>query len=150
MTTPRGSRPSVDEYFLDMAANVARRSTCARRAVGCVLVNRYNHVLSTGHNGVYRGGTHCTDVPCPGAGLPSGQGLHLCEAIHAEENALIQCRDIMEVHTAYCTASPCLHCVRRLVGTSLQRIVFSERYPHAESERIASDRGIEWVHAGPG
>lgn len=146
MSTQHGSRPSTDEYFLQMAALVAQRGTCARRQVGCVLVDRNNHVLSTGYNGVCRGAIHCVDHPCAGAHAPSGQALHLCEAIHAEENALIQCRDIDSIWTVYSTASPCVLCMRKLVGTGVQRIVFSQEYPHHESEDLALDRNIEWVH----
>lgn len=146
MSTQHGSRPSTDEYFLQMAALVAQRGTCARRQVGCVLVDRNNHVLSTGYNGVCRGAIHCVDHPCAGAHAPSGQALHLCEAIHAEENALIQCRDIDSIWTVYSTASPCVLCMRKLVGTGVQRIVFSQEYHHHESEDLALDRNIEWVH----
>lgn len=145
MHTPSGSRPSTDQYFLQMAELVAKRGTCARRQVGCVLVDRHNHVLATGYNGVCRGAVHCIDKPCAGAHAPSGQSLHLCEAIHAEENALIQCRNVDDIHTVYCTASPCVLCMRKLVGTGVQRIVFSEAYPHVDSFLMACERGIEWV-----
>lgn len=143
---PSGSRISTDEYFLQMATLVAQRATCSRRKVGCVLTNYYGHVLATGYNGVASGRRHCIDSPCPGAGLPSGEGLHLCEAIHAEQNALIQCRNSLEIYTAYCTASPCMLCLRMLMNTSCRRLVFREVYPHSEAEAQwrASDR--EWVH----
>lgn len=129
-----------------MAALAARRSTCARRAVGCILVNERGHVLATGYNGVASGLPHCIDSPCKGAGLPSGAGLHLCEAIHAEQNALLQCRNINEIHTVYVTASPCVSCMRLLMNTSVRRIVFSQEYPHAESTGLAATVGIAWVH----
>lgn len=129
-----------------MATLVAKRSTCARRAVGCVLTNSMGHVLATGYNGVARGRPHCIDTPCSGAEMPSGTGLHLCEAIHAEQNALIQCRNINEIDTAYVTASPCIQCMRLLTNTSVRRIVFIEEYPHAESRRLAAEAGIQWVH----
>lgn len=140
------SRPSSDEYFLQMAALVASRATCIRRKVGCVLVDWNNHVLSTGYNGVSRGATHCLDKPCVGAQLPSGQGLHLCEAIHAELNALVQCRNIDDIHSIYCTTSPCISCMRVIVGTGVKRIVFREEYPHPESRALAATRKIDWVH----
>lgn len=140
----RGSRPSRDTYFADMTRLVAQRATCARRAVGCVLVNIEGHVLSTGYNGVCRGAVHCIDKPCPGAHCPSGQGLNLCEAIHAEQNALMQCRNINEIHAAYVSASPCISCMRLLANTSVKRIVFLEEYPHAESRAIAESLGISW------
>ena len=137
-------RPSVDEYFLRMAELVATRSTCVRRSVGCVLTDEHHHVLATGRNGVASGLPHCHEQRCPGADLPSGQGLHLCEAIHAETNALVQCRDVDRIHTVYCTASPCVHCMRLILGTGAKRIVFRTEYPHAESERLATSAGIEW------
>lgn len=131
---------------MEMTALVATRATCKRRQVGCVLINQQGHVLATGYNGVHSGAVHCTDVPCPGANQPSGQGLHLCQAIHAEQNALIQCRNINEIHTAYVSTSPCVACVRLLANTGVRRIVFAEVYPHVESERIAESRGISWEH----
>lgn len=145
-STPNGSRLSADEYFLQMAELVARRSTCRRRSVGCVLVDRQNHVVATGYNGVHKGARHCIEDPCPGAALPSGTGLDKCEAIHAEQNALLQCGDVNAIYTAYCTASPCVFCMRMLANTSVRRIVFREEYPHVESQRIVERLGIEWVY----
>lgn len=146
MHTPIGLRPDLDTYYLTLVKHAATRGTCARRKVGCVLVDVRGHVLSTGYNGVCHGAPHCIDVPCPGAGLPSGQGLHLCEAIHAEQNALLQCRDVDRIHSCYSSSSPCIHCMRLLANTSVKRIVFSEVYPHVESERIAARGAIEWLH----
>jgi dCMP deaminase len=149
-TTPHGSRPDTDEYFLRMAELVSTRATCSRRRVGCVLVDRDRHVLATGYNGVPAGEEHCIDVPCAGAGLASGTGLNLCRAVHAEANALTQCRNVYQIHTAYVTASPCVQCMGKLITTSVKRIVFRERYPHAESELTAISRGIEWLHVPGG
>lgn len=129
---------------MDMTTLVAQRSTCARRAVGCVLVNEQGHVLATGYNGVCRGSDHCIDVPCAGANQPSGEGLYLCQAIHAEQNALMQCRNINEIYTAYVTASPCISCMRLLANTSVKHIIFKEEYPHHESRELAERLSITW------
>jgi len=123
------SRPSHDEYFLEMAKLAATRSTCARRQVGCVLVNKRNHVLATGYNGVAAGVPHCIETPCAGATAASGESLDLCQAIHAEANALLQCKDVFEIETVYCTASPCVHCTKLLMNTSARVLVFDEVYP---------------------
>lgn len=87
---------------------------------------------------------------CSGATAPSGTNLQGCQAIHAEQNALLQCRNINEIHTAYVTASPCIACMRLIANTSTRRIVFAEEYPHAESRLIAESRGIAWDHYRPG
>lgn len=129
------NRPTRDQYFLEMAALAATRGTCARRKVGCIIVNKLGHVLATGYNGVAKGQPHCIDTACPGANLPSGQGLELCEAIHAEQNALLQCRDVNDIETCYITNSPCITCVKLLMNTSCRRIVFIEPYAHNESAK---------------
>jgi len=143
------ARPSQDEYFLGMAALVAMRGTCARRAVGCILVDKRNHVLATGYNGPPSGVTHCIDEPCPGAGEPSGEGLELCAAIHAEQNALLQCRDVWRIESAYCTASPCVTCTKLLMNTSCRRIVFTEHYPHPDARDMwtGGERIWKWCPA---
>lgn len=144
-------RPDVDTYFLLMATLAATRATCGRGRRGCILVDRNNHVISTGYNGVAAGMPHCLDKPCPGRNYPSGEGLHLCEALHAEENAIIQCTRPDDILTAYCTHSPCVHCVRRLMNTGTRRIVFVNEYPHAQSSKMwilsrAEYEGQTWIH----
>ena len=57
------SRLSNDEYFLEIANTVSQRGTCARRKVGCVLVDSANHIVATGYNGVPSGFIHCLDQP---------------------------------------------------------------------------------------
>lgn len=132
------TRPSIERTMLDIAAVIAKRSTCRRRAVGCVLTDDMNRILSVGHNGVPPGVIHCIDKPCPGAEQKSGQGLDLCEASHAEANALLFCGDTSRVHKVYCTVSPCLACVKLLLMTQAQHIVFEEEYPH----ELARERWI--------
>lgn len=127
-------RPTRDELYLEMARLVGRRSTCPRRQVGCVLVDARGRVLATGYNGVASGRPHCNEGhPCPGAGLASGTGLDKCEAIHAEQNAILLLQDPWAVDTVYLTASPCLSCVKLLLGTSARRIVCAEIYPHPDA-----------------
>lgn len=140
-------RPTCDQYFTDMAKLVSSRATCCRRKVGAVLVNKMNHVLATGYNGVARTMEHCTKSnPCPGGSYPSGQGLEKCQAIHAEQNAMLQCKDVNEIETAYITASPCITCVKLLLNTSCKRIVFLEDYPHEDPKLLWESAGREWVH----
>lgn len=122
--------------MMELATVIAQRSTCRRRRVGCVLTDAWGRVLSMGHNGAPRGHAHCIDEPCPGANSPSGEGLDLCEAVHAESCALIFCPDIMKVDTCWVTASPCVHCVKLLMNSTCQMIVFLEEYPHPESKNL--------------
>jgi len=138
------TRPTRDELYLSMAELVATRGTCPRRAVGCVLVDVRGRVLATGYNGVASGRPHCAEGhPCPGANCPSGEGLDKCDAIHAEQNAILLLHDPWSVDTVYVTASPCVSCVKLLLGTSARRIVCREVYPHADALRWWRDAGRE-------
>jgi dCMP deaminase len=139
------ARLPIDDYFLQLAFVASQRGTCVRRQVGCILVNERNQVLSTGYNGVPAGMTHCTDKPCAGATAASGTKLDACEAIHAEQNALLQCPDIYKVHTIYCTDSPCMHCVKLLANTPAKRLVFAREYPHQASRKLWEGLKREWV-----
>ena len=85
-------RPSLDEYFMEIATVVAKRSTCLRHKNGAVLV-RDKHILSTGYNGAPMGLPHCEEE----GGciremnkIPSGERHELCRGAHAEANAIIQ------------------------------------------------------------
>lgn len=145
-------RPSRDEVYMKIAFAMASRGTCARRQVGCVLVDVDGFPLSMGYNGVAGGKPHCNadddvygrDFRCPGSDALSGTGLDACQAIHAEQNALIRLPDPRRVHTTYCTASPCVQCVKMLMNTACTRIVFSEEYPHPAARDWWVRPGFFW------
>jgi dCMP deaminase len=139
-------RPGWDEYFLNLAVEVSSRGTCPRRKVGAVLVSKANRILATGYNGNAPDEEHCIDVPCEYASAPRGSGLNKCPAVHAEVNAIAFCQDISKVHTAYLTDSPCVDCIKLLLLSGCQRIVFLRAYPHSESETRWKKAGREWVH----
>lgn len=147
-------RISRDQWAVELVRVTAQRSTCCRRAVGCVLLNERGHVLSTGYNGVAAGMPHCNERKygtypnaCKGARLPSGTGLDACQAIHAEQNALLQCRDVHDIHTAYVSASPCMTCAKLLMNTSCKRVVFIEEYPgSSDVKKMWEKSGRIWEH----
>mgnify|MGYP003132072480 FL=1 len=140
-------RPSKDTYFLAMAKLVSTRGTCVRRKCGCILVDHIGRVLATGYNGNGRGQVHCTDHPCEGSKYKSGEGLEKCEAIHAEQNAILQCTNTEEIEKAYITLSPCVTCVKLLLNTSCKEIVFLEEYINIDAERIWKNANRIWKPA---
>ena len=129
------NRINAHECFMQIAYILSLRSTCVRRQVGCVLVDQRGLILSTGYNGVAAGLPHCIDEPCSGAGFASGVGLDMCEAIHAEQNALIQCKDHLKIYTCYCTTMPCIHCLKMLLNTSCGTLYYAEEYGDVERVR---------------
>ena len=59
-------RPSWDEYFMEIANVVAKRSNCCRRSVGAVVV-RDHHFLSAGYNGTPKKVRNETSKPVSGS-----------------------------------------------------------------------------------
>lgn len=139
------SRPDIDTYFLQIAQLVSTRGTCPRKYVGCILVDYKHRIISTGYNGVASGAIHCIDTPCPGAQYTSGF-LDVCQAIHAEQNALIQCRNSDSIYTVYCTLAPCPSCAKLFLNTGCHRIVYTEEHSTIEATRLVLNNKITLVH----
>lgn len=138
-------RLSKDDYFLNLVKGVALRSTCIRKSVGCILTNARGHILSTGYNGTASGLPNCNEViHCVGFNLPPGQDK--CEAVHAEVNALLQCADVNQIHTVYCTLSPCINCTKMFLNTSAERIVFLEEHTGKTGADLWAKVNRIWQH----
>lgn len=124
-----------DEYFLNIAKEVARRSTCLRRQYGAVIVSPDHRILSTGYNGSASGEPNCCDVgECyrKQQGIPHGQQYERCVAIHAEDNAITQAGRDAAGATLYLAgwqdgeiihAEPCLMCARKIKNARIRKVV---------------------------
>lgn len=170
----RSLRISVHEWAIGLAVTTAKRGTCIRRQVGCVLLDEDGYVLATGYNGVASGQPHCNEQredikfkivapeedaakqifpnACPAAFAASGTQLDGCHAIHAEQNALLRMGDPRRVHSCYVTHSPCITCVKLLMNTSCQHIYFLEPYAHdKEARELWESKGdnYSWNHLTP-
>jgi dCMP deaminase len=144
-------RPSVDEYFLKLAAVVAERSTCMRRNVGAVAV-RNKHILTTGYNGAPAGAADCLELGClrNENNIPSGQRHEVCRAIHAEQNVIIQAAlhgISLEGATIYATHSPCVLCAKMLVNARIKDYVSFGDYSDESFLQLFEDAGISYRKA---
>lgn len=142
-------RPSWDEYFMEVAEVVRKRSTCMRRQVGAVIV-KDNRILSTGYNGAPKGLRHCEEVGCTRANynVPSGERHELCRGLHAEQNAIIQAAvfgTAIEGATIYTTLSPCVLCTKMIINSGIKRIVLREQYNDPLAIEMLEESGITVV-----
>ena len=122
-------RPSWDEYFLDMARFVSKRSTCLRKQVGAVVV-RGKRVIATGYNGTcIPGGAHCIDLNyCEreAQGVKSGTRYEVGNCTHAEASALFQCAKFgisSAGATLYVDGLICILCAKMAVSAGISRVV---------------------------
>jgi len=140
-------RPSYDEYFMEMAHVVAKRSTCLRRHVGAILV-KDKHILSTGYNGAPKGLKHCSETGClrEHMNIPSGERHELCRGLHAEQNAIIQAAVFgtsIKGSTLYCTNTPCIVCVKMLINAGVLEIIYAGDYPDELAKRMLEESSLK-------
>ena len=109
-------RVSWSDYFMNIAREVATRSTCDRKSVGAVIV-RGKTILSTGYNGSIKGAKHCDDA---GHEMVND---HCIRTIHAEANAIVQAAKHgirIEDSEIYVTASPCYNCFKMIATSGIK------------------------------
>lgn len=145
----KNNRPGWDQYFMDIADLVSKRSTCIRRAVGAVLV-KDRRLLATGYNGAPSGLRHCLDAGClrEQLGVPSGERHELCRGLHAEQNAIIQAAlhgVSVNGSTLYCTNHPCIICAKMIINAGIRTVVIKSHYMDKLAEDILKEAGIRVV-----
>ena len=158
------SRPSWDEYFLNMLNAVSTRATCDRGKSSAILV-RNNRIISTGYVGAPIGLPSCDEVGhqmrrIVVMEIPSYTdiGTEVCEAgyetsehcirtLHAEHNAILNCakEGVSTIgSTVYCTMVPCRNCAMAIIQAGIIRVVAKHPYQKGEeSIEMFKTVGIE-------
>ncbi len=143
-------RKLFTEWAMDIAEDSKIRSTCLSRQVGAVII-KDKQIIATGYNGAPAGAIHCTDIGyCERKkrGIPSGQGLELCRAGHAEANAINQCAKhgtSCEGATLYVTTQPCVFCCIHLIQAGIKKVVFKGEYPTGLGLQLLKEAGIKYL-----
>lgn len=123
------SRPSWDDYFMNMAINASSRSKDPHTKVGACIV-KDNRVLSLGYNGAPR--------KFPDNVIPNNKDKSLPlmyqkypYIVHAELNAILNYRGNIsdfDGATIYVTVSPCYECVKALAQVGIKEVVYTKEY----------------------
>jgi len=134
-------RPPKDQYYLDIARQVASRSTCLKVRMGAIIV-RQDQIIAAGYVGAPRGTKSSLEHGfClrQKLAIPSGTQYELCRSVHAEQNAIINAaragvslldgdifiygenRQTGEIINAF----PCFICKKMIINAGLNRIICS-------------------------
>ncbi len=153
--TRKPQRISEDQYYLNIAREVAARSTCLRRKFGAVIV-KSKQIISTGYCGAPRGTANCSDI---GAclrnqlGAKPGEHYEWCRSVHGEANAIIHASRLdMMGSTLYLVgleaasgqivpdAEPCRMCKRMIINAGIDRVVIQ-----LANSRVRTVQVEEWM-----
>lgn len=114
-------RPSFQHIYMEMAMLMAKRSTCIRLQVGCVITTTdFRKVLSVGYNGNASGLNNGCDSDVPGK----------CGCLHGEENAIINCQEPRGLpKIVFATNMPCKMCVKRIINLGgVVKVYYANEY----------------------
>lgn len=149
-------RTDKENYYLDIAETVMRRSTCLRRKYGAIIVLN-DEIVATGYNGAPRGRKNCIDLDyCTRESLniPSGERYELCRSVHAESNAIISAarRDIIGA-TLYLVGfeaktddyvsgtTPCTMCRRLIINAGIVKVI-----SRIKGEEFSVTNVRDWIY----
>lgn len=128
-------RLSWDEYFINLAFLISKRSACDRLHVGCVLVKN-SRVISSGYNGFLPKASHKSVV----------RNNHEQMTSHAEMNVICDCskRGVnCNQAIAYITHYPCIICFKILASSGIKQIKYHDDYKNDELvQLLAMEVGI--------
>ena len=124
------NRPDWHQYFIGIALEVSKRSTCDRLSVGSVLV-RDKNILASGFNGAPRTLEHC-----PTNNHLMKEGDKNCRnVVHSEINSIaMSARQGINVDgsTLYVSHYPCWECFKVLVNCGIKDVYYLHDYRNSE------------------
>ncbi|MBQ6820624.1 MAG: dCMP deaminase family protein [Clostridium sp.] len=136
---------SWDEYFMGVAILAGMRSKDPNTQVGACIVDHDNKILSQGYNGLPKG---CSDDEFPWDREGSTLNTKYPYVVHAELNAILNCRDRNLVGAKiYVALFPCNECAKAIIQCGIKEVVYlSDKYSNTDivkaSKRMFNAAGI--------
>ena len=118
--------------WMDMTKRMSKVSTC-RVDLACILIKK-NRQVGIGYTGAISGDDHCNDKGCIFINNynehgTSNSGKSCVRTVHAEINALIDCKERGEKDNwliCYSTYSPCINCLVPLLQIGVRQFVYEK------------------------
>jgi dCMP deaminase len=134
-------RISKHQYYLNIAEEASKRSTCISLKVGCIIV-KDDQIISTGYNGAPRQAKDCLELGyClrRKLGIPSGTQYETCRSVHGEQNAIINAARVgvgvlgadmflftrkgLEGDQGLSRAYPCFICKKIIINAGISKLI---------------------------
>jgi len=126
-------RIPLEEVYMRMAEELAKRSTCARLQVGTVITTPdLTQVLGIGYNGNARGLPNKCDSAVPGN----------CGCIHSEMNALVKAPGNVRDKVVFVSASPCVMCAKLIINSGVSHVFYRKAYRDPSGAEVLQQGGV--------
>lgn len=150
-------RPSKNEYYLNIAKEVAKRSTCFRVKGGAIIV-RDDQIIATGYVGAPRKTKDCIERgEClrDKLKIPHGERYELCRSVHCEANALLNAARagvsvlggtiylyVEDRNGKSVDSFPCFICKKMIINAGIEKMICSAK----EEGKMRSFYIKDWVN----
>ena len=130
-------RKHIHQYFMDIAYQVASRSTCIKRKVGAVIV-KDKKIVSCGYNGIAKNGGNCTQKTC----ILKDNGKCGKFPIHAEVNScLFATPEERKNAIMYITCQACSSCASVIANSGITTVIYDLK--HSPQYNVFKDTNIQ-------
>jgi len=132
-------RISREEMAMEIAHTVAKRGTCGRLNVGCVIM-RDSRIITTGYNGSPSGMPHCIDIGCeitPSGGCDTTLHAEIAAITFAAKEGIP-----LKGTTMYSTDAPCYSCAKAIVNAGISSVVFERAYRDSRGIDLLQTAGV--------
>jgi dCMP deaminase len=127
-------RIPIEEVYMRMAEELAKRSTCARLQVGSVITTGdLTQVLGIGYNGNAKGLPNRCDSTQPGN----------CGCLHGELNSLVKAGAQLPGKVMFVSDSPCVMCAKSIINCNVSKVYYRRPYRDASGLAVLRQGGVE-------
>ncbi len=107
---------SWDEYFMNIAEQVAKKSKDPSTKAGCVIVDVKKRPISFGYNGFVGG--------CNESKMTQERPMKYHLVIHDAMNAILFARRDLENCTLYDSYGPCENCLKHIIQAGIKKVIY--------------------------
>ena len=159
------TRPSWNSLFMNIANNVAIRSTCFKLQTGAVLVSD-NRIISIGYNGVCSGDEHCFDhwiqiwkkekdkyktienFKKSDYFLREHHEWSKDKELHGETNCLMYAiKNGISTNNSilYTVYSPCINCAKMTYQAGIKKVYYQNKYKDLSGINFLQNHNIDVI-----
>ena len=134
-----------DKELLNLVDYISQYSKCLSRKVGAVIVNKKkDDIISFAYNKVPSNTSDCT--VCPRHNCKSGECLHICKALHAEELAILKAlksKKSLNDCILYVSCTPCYHCSKLIAQVGIRTVITKLDYDDGYNKKLQNEAHIK-------
>jgi len=125
-----------DEYFMSIAVLSSMRSKDPHTQVGACIVDKLNHIVGVGYNGLPTG---CDDTAFPWERDGEFLATKYPYVVHAEQNAILNSNMSVRGARIYVSLFPCNECAKYIIQSGISEVIYMHN-KYADTDKIKASK----------